>query len=236
MSPDNVGVDLKKSLKKSQARDIIEQVEAGRKESVLMNPVRLRIFEEICRMPCITPSLVSRRMKFSISTAEWHMKKMVTHGYIHEFKGAKMKGYYATGQISLDEAEMFSAINQSDQGRAIFRLISRNPGSGLKAITSQAGLKYQSVRWHVNVFLKLGIVEELRDGRNKRIYPTVAWEGATTSRKRSRVFRDLIVKRMKEDRLSPVIQPSRDYLLNVTLNVGSKHYEARILLIPYVIQ
>lgn len=235
MERKKVGLSLRKSLRKSTSRDVIDEVEEGKKESVLMNPVRLRVFEKVCEMPCITASVLSRTLGFSISTAEWHLDKLAGADYVAFQKGKKKVGYFARGQITAGEVPGFNAVNQSETAREVFEFVFNEPGHGLKDICREIHLGYQSVRWHVKSLSEQGVVEEIKDGRSKRLFPHRSWKEKVENRERSKLFRKSLVKRFKEDRLEPEIRPSKDHILNVILEVAGRHHEAHILLNPYII-
>lgn len=232
---EKLGTKLKHKFEFSTDRDVLKAEIKEKRESVLLNPTRARIFELISKRPCITPSHLSKICGCSVTTIEWHARKLQKHGYIIIQRYRKKVIYYLPDSLDPNDTDIFYVINQSMTSRDIYDHIKKRNGSSISEISAGAHVSYQSVRWHVRSFLNVGIINIVKDGRNQRIYLTNVFNQKMDGmRWRANQLRRNLLKKMKSEGIDFEVLPSKPYLLEVSLNIGEKHHLISIVLNPYI--
>jgi len=226
---------------KAFKRDIGKEDELAKQEwpataysTVLMNDARRKIFLYLCSHPASHLRAVAKHHNMSATTASWHLRKLVSGGFILKHNLKKKSVFYPTGLLDQEEVELFSLLS-TDGYREIFAYILAHPGLHQKSLSEAMGVAHQNVMFLVKRLLDMGLVSRLTDGKYRRYYPTDHMSKmADESRVRKKQFRLDALTMLKRDGLGPKLVRRTDNYLLVDISVGANVERIKLDTNPYV--
>lgn len=211
-----------------------EQWPATTYSTVLMNDARRKIFLYLCSHPASHLRAIAKRQGMSATTASWHLRKLVSGGFIVKQNITKKSVFYPTGLLDQEEVELFALLS-TDGYHEIFSYILAHPGLHQKSLSEAMGVAHQNVMFLVKRLLDIGLVSKLNDGKFRRYYPTdLMSKKADESRVRKKQFRMDALTMLKRDGLRPKLVRRTDNYLLVDISVGANVERIKVETNPYV--
>jgi len=202
--------------------------------TVLMNDARRRIFLYLCTHPAAHLRAVAKGQGMSATTASWHLRKLISGGFLVQKKMRKKSVFYPAGLLDPDEVELFSLLS-TDGYREVYFYILKHPGQHQKSISEALGVAHQNVMFLVKRLLDMGLVSRMRDGKFRRYYPTDHMtKMADENRVRKKQFRMDALTMLKRDGLGPKLVRRTDNYLLVDVTVGARVERIKVDTNPYL--
>jgi DNA-binding transcriptional ArsR family regulator len=189
----------------AKPRAVAQEVK-GARTALLSSGARRTTLEFLCAHPCSSASQAARKLGVSLPTAQWHLGKLQAAGYLGSSRKAGTEVYHPAGLYSGAELEVCAFFSKSGRPM-VYRDVVSSPGKTAGEIALSSGLDALHARSSLQGLVALGLVSEIRDGRHKRYYPTSLFEDLNRKcRKNWRLFRDRIMQKLQEERLSPALK------------------------------
>jgi len=137
--------------------------------SLLLNPIRRRIYEIVCESPGIHFYRIVSELATSQGTLDWHIRQLEKDGFLNSTKFGGKRIFYPRMLSSVESAKAFAAL-RSQTAQEIFRHVINTPGMNQQELANAVGVHHDTVRYHLTRFEKVGLVERYRDGREVRVF------------------------------------------------------------------
>jgi len=202
-----LGTALRRRLGIPVVPAAVERPAAG--ESLLMNPTRLRIFQAVYNLPFSSVRQLARRVGVAPPSVRWHLSKLMEGGLVGATCPAGRMQYYIPGGLDEDDVAILSFLGREDR-RAAVRALCQEPGLTQLQLVRASGCKGHTIR----ALAAQGIIEALKDGRNRRYYPGEALARRTQlHEERARRSRQLLLTTLSREGLRPeCADPGRGFL------------------------
>ena len=195
-----------------------EDEERAGLESVLMSPVRQRLFAFMCRYPGSQLKTVSAGNDISPSTAAWHLRQLRDAGYISQWNVRNKVTYFPTGLVDKEDAEILELLN-NEAAKVLFLTILSQPGLSQRELAKILGTSDQSIQRLVKRMEGLDLISRTTDGRFVRYFPSDGLKRARDRNyKREKEFRKDILRKLETDGLEPKIVRQSDAELMVEIH------------------
>jgi len=195
-----------------------EDEERAGLESVLMSPVRQRLFAFMCRYPGSQLKTVSAGNDISQSTAAWHLRQLMDAGYIGQWNVRKKVTYSPTGLVDKEDAELLELLN-NEAAKVLFLTILSQPGLSQRELAKILGTSDQSIQRIVKRMEGFDLISRTTDGRFVRYFPSDGLKRARDRNyKREKEFRKDILRKLETDGLEPKIVRQSDAELMVEIH------------------
>jgi predicted transcriptional regulator len=216
--PEGVGRALERMVKQEGP----EKEEERRDVSLLMNPVRRRLFEYLCLHPCSHLSEVSDALKVSSNTARWHLRKLMGGDLVTMKKVGARTLYYPSDFISHDSLDVLEFLSESKMRRLYLHLVD-NPGLTQSDLARSLKLSNQAAIRAMKKLEQLNLVSKIQDGVFSRYFPTeLLSEKKEEDSPRMRTFQDNILKRLRSEGLKPKTIRREGSMIIVEFRLGSR--------------
>ncbi len=200
------------------------------KRSSLLNESRCAIYEFLCYHPCSSVTSIAKGLKVSESSVRWHLDKLVAEGYVSLREDGNLI-YFPKHMIKTEHIDIFKllALERAD---AILSSIRANEGLSQSELCKELDLNNRTVMKYLFDLEFLGLIRQTKDGKYKRYYPTDRMVDLKNDyRKNAGSFKEYILKKAKQEGMSPKILLSTPELLRLTF---AARKEKRILNIPMI--
>ncbi|MHA1215331.1 MAG: winged helix-turn-helix transcriptional regulator [Candidatus Hodarchaeales archaeon] len=188
--------------------------------SLLLHPLRRKIYSILAENPGSYFFDLAKYLDLPQGTLNWHLKRLEEDHLIKSLKYAGKRIYYPAGLRSA-EAERIFTVLRPQTAKKIFTYVLNNPGAFQSQIAS--GIKppvhHDTVRYHLNRLMNVGLVKMKRSGRTVQIYPGEVAEnlqdGSLTAISDSYV--KFLLEKLREGCLHPevVIQSKKQLVLRI---------------------
>jgi predicted ArsR family transcriptional regulator len=216
----------------SQKKHHVKDHTKTRKRSSLMNESRCAIYEFLCYHPCSSVTSIAKGLKVSESSVRWHLDKLVTEGYM-SLSGDGNTIYFPKHMIKSEHIDIFKLL-ALDKAEAILALIRSNEGVSQGELCKELDLNTRTVMKYLFDLEFLGLIRQTKDGKYKRYYPTNRMADLKNDyRKNASSFKEFILKKAKQEGMSPKVLLSTPELLRLTLAVRTKKRILNIPMIPH---
>ena len=179
---------------------------AKKRLSLLLNPIRRRIYEIVCESPGIHFYKIVSELATSQGTLDWHVRQLEKDGLLNSSKFGGKRIFYPRMLSSLESAKAFAAL-RSDTAKEIFRNVINTPGMNQQELANAVGVHHDTVRYHLTRFEKVGLVDRFRDGREVRVFigelGQLLVDGSLEVV--SEHFVSFLLKKLEEGCLTPII-------------------------------
>ncbi len=198
---------------------------------ILLNPQRRRILEYLCLRPFSTSGRTATDLKLSPSSVEWHLRALVTSGFVSQ---SKEKGfYYPKDFIDFSDAELFTTMH-APKRRDVLRAIIDSPGISQIEIGNDLGIGRQVTSKILTELETIGLVTKVTDGRFIRLYPTeLLKEKQDAQRGKSRTYVNTLLKRLEDERQTVQVLRRTETELQLRLGRGRDRGILSIPLDPF---
>ncbi len=195
----------------------------------LANARRRQVFRYLCVRPCARVGEISRVLKLSHASVRWHERDLLENGYL-EIEGPAM---FPRGLIALEDASLFALLATPGRSSVLLACYAQ-PGISLLELAAHVKLTRQSTSKIASELSDLGLLTLVEDGRFRRHYPTdVLARKREGNRMRVKAFADALLRRLREDGLSPELLRADDGMVLVRFGAGGKHVVLDLPLDPY---
>lgn len=182
-----------------------EDEERAGLRSVLMSPVRQRLFAFLCKYPGSPLKTVSAGSDISQSTAAWHLRQLMEAGYVSQKKIRNRVTYFPTGLVDERDSELLGLLN-SETAKELFLTILGQPGLSQRELAKTLGTSDQSVQRLVKRLEDCDLISRTTDGKFVRYFPSDGLKRAKDRNyMREKEFRKDILRRLEIDGLEPEI-------------------------------
>lgn len=137
-----------------------------RREKILQNPVRARLYSEIETNPGIWYRELIRRLGISNGQVSFHLHRLETSGLV---RSAKVRGRRRL--MTNDSGEKVEPMVMSFRQRSILDFLSKNGGASQRGLSEELNMGRSTVSYNLRVLNSLGLVEVVRQGR-RNLYRT----------------------------------------------------------------
>ena len=198
--------------------------------SLLLHPLRRRIYEVVCESPGIHFFQLASELTTAQGTLTWHLRQLENDGLLRSTKFGGKRIFYPRLLSRVESAKAFAAL-RSKTAQEIFRLVINTPGMNQQELAEAVGIHHDTVRYHLTRFEKVGLVERYRDGREVRVFLGDLGERLVQGSLElvTEQFVTFLLQKLKEGCLAPmVVSHAKDHVrLRVNCPDG-EHFELTI--------
>ncbi len=199
--------------------------------ATLFNSARRRILEYLCLRPFSKVGRISTDLKLSPSSVVWHLRNLVTAGYVSYRPETGI--YYPKDLVDIEDAELF-VLMQIPRKRRLLKQIIESPGISQTELATVVNLGSQTVGKISMELAEIDLVTQVQDGRLRRWYPTnLLNEKQENQRVRSRAYVDSLLERFENEGQTPQVLRRSDTELQIRLGRGREHAVLSLPLDPY---
>lgn len=198
--------------------------------SLLLNPIRRRIYEMVCEFPGIHFYRLASKLTTSQGTLDWHLRRLEEEELLRSAKYGGKRIFYPRKLTNVENARGFAAL-RSKTAQQIFRQVIENLGNNQQKIADAVGVHHDTVRYHLTRFEKIGLVERFRDGREVRVFLGELGEQFSNGnlRKNTAHFVTYLKEKLKEGCLTPVTISNNEDQVRLRVNCpDDKKFELTI--------
>ncbi len=198
--------------------------------SPMLNPVRRRIFEFVCRFPGTSPSQTAQALGFSLSTLRWHLEKLMEGEFLEVTRLGRKMGIYPPALVPREHCDLLIILNGRME-RSIMSFIVRTKGCTQSDVIEKVGEPQQNIQSHLKKLEKYEIVMVLKDGRYRRYYPgPILDELDKIVQRRGKNFRADFLEKIKKGGIDLKVQLFSRTRMIVELSSGR---ERSAMVIPF---
>ena len=192
-------------------------------ESVFMNKDRRKIFEYLCKKPCAHLRQIARDIGMTPPSAKWHLVKIQDRGFIYSNEIGGHLVFYPRRLIQKEAVPFFSYLSREKTG-ALLRLIVMRPGITQRELADELGRNPQSVSKLLGKIKDEGLVNYIKDGRQKKnfISKRVIEKVGKTPRTRKKFFVEWLMEELQRDGVRPQIMNKKDAEVTIKIFDGEK--------------
>ena len=201
--------------------------------TLMMNPVRRRIFAELCRRPCIPINDLATAIGTSRTNAKWHIERMVSANLLSKRKVGRHWVIFPSNMLEDEDIPIMALMSRSVVSR-IFRYVQREPDLSQGELSRALGIPRQLLAWHLGNLLKVGLVETLQDGRFRRYRATSLFDDrAKRHVRKAKAFRSELMKNLRKDGTRPTVVKSMVRAILIRLGSGKGSSVLEVVTDPF---
>jgi predicted transcriptional regulator len=205
-----------------------------RSKAHMMNPVRRQVFEYICRFPCTTISRISKGIKRSIHTVQWHVRKLTEAGLVSESRISGLNIFYPLTLLDQQDIPLLILLNDPNAKEA-FLYIVENPGCSQSDLIKGLGISHQSAGRVAQKLLKRNLITRVDDGKYRRHYPTdLLVKKREESIGNAKRFKTFVMEKLSSEGLKPEIMRSGISEMLVRIAQGREKAVLKLSCDPYL--
>ncbi|CAJ36156.1 winged helix-turn-helix transcriptional regulator [Methanocella arvoryzae] len=141
----------------------------GRIQDVLDNSNRQAIFYYVLNNPGCTPAEITARQNMNNSTVKYHLLMLELEGKVSKRRMGKFTRFYNNAGVN-DMEKVVASYLRNDTSRNILQVVMDNPGITNNVLSERFSLDKSTVHWHMERFLKDGLVGFEQDGKYKKYF------------------------------------------------------------------
>jgi predicted transcriptional regulator len=201
----------------------------ARSESLLMNATRLRIFQAVFNMPCSSIRQLSKRVGVAPPSVSWHLGKLSEAGLVGSTGPGRRRRFYIPGSLDEEDVTVLSFLAGEDR-RSALRSLCQEPGLTQGQLIRNSGCNGHTLR----ALVAQGIIDVVRDGRNRRYYPGEVLERRSmVHEERARRSRQHLLSTLSREGLQPESADPGGGFLEIRLRPGGTAETFRFRRNPY---
>jgi len=204
---------------------------APARDTALMNGTRLRLFEAICNLPCSHLRALARALGIAPPSVLWHLDRLILRGVVLKVRSGNRSVYCLPGMLQQDDVGMLAFLGTGARLPAV-RSALENPGLRQGELLRLSGANSHTL----SALVARGLLEVLRDGRQRRYYPAPSLvQKRELYGRRARRFRQRLLSRLAEEGLEP--EPGRydGTFLEVRVTLGNGVSGLRLRCNPFAL-
>jgi DNA-binding transcriptional ArsR family regulator len=204
-------------------------VRPARSFSLLMNATRLKIFQAVYNLPCSNIRQLSKRVGVAPPSVSWHLRKLSEAGIVGSTGPGRRRRFYIPGSLEEEDVPVLSFFAGEDM-RAALRSLCQEPGLTQGQLIHDSGCNGHTIR----ALVAHGIVDVVRDGRNRRYYPgEVLARRSLVHEERARRSRQHLLSTLSREGLQPESADPVGGFLEIRLRPGGSAETLRFRRNPY---
>ena len=173
----------------------------GAKESALLSPPRVRLFQFFCLHPLAVPTEAARATGMAAGTLRWHGAKLVEDRWLR-LKGAT---YFPSGLVDPQDLPLFGVVSTCAARRTLAAVFAFG-GQSVSDLSRTVGASRQATTRFLDDFRFAGLVSVVEDGAFARAYPTPLLAGRREANgRRAGAFCDEVLRRLVNTGLAPEV-------------------------------
>ncbi|WP_424358216.1 winged helix-turn-helix transcriptional regulator [Methanocella sp. MCL-LM] len=141
----------------------------GRIQDVLDNSNRQAIFYYVLNNPGCTPAEITARQNMNNSTVKYHLLMLESEGKVSKRRMGKFTRFYNNAGVN-DMEKVVASYLRNDTSKSILQVILDNPGITNNVLSERFSLDKSTVHWHMERFLKDGLVGFEQEGKYKKYF------------------------------------------------------------------
>lgn len=141
----------------------------GRIQDVLDNSNRQAIFYYVLNNPGCTPAEITTQQSMNNSTVKYHLLMLEAEGKVSKRRMGKFSRFYNNAGVN-DMEKVVASYLRNDTSKGILQVIMDNPGITNNVLSERFALDKSTVHWHIERFLKDGLVGFEQDGKYKKYF------------------------------------------------------------------
>jgi len=162
-------------------------------------------------MVCESPGIHFFRLVSEVNTSQgtltWHLRQLEKAKLLISAKYGGKRIFYPYLLSTIENAKAFAAL-RCETAQQVFREINKNPGINQRQISVALGVHYETVRYHLNRFEKVGLIVRYRDGREMRGFLGELGEriveGNHNHQNGAEKFVNYLLRKLEEGCLTPI--------------------------------
>jgi len=201
----------------------------ARRESVLMNSTRLKIFQALFNSPCSHVRGLSRAVGVAPPSVLWHLGKMEEKGMVRSREAGRRHVYYPAEMLEEEDVALLSFLGPEKRVAAV-RAVTDMPGAPQKELRRLSGANGRTLR----ALVGRGILDVMKDGRHRRYYPSpLLLRRKEEAERRGRRLRQAMLSRLAQEVLQPEARDTGRGVMEVKVRLGTKTETLRFCRNPY---
>ncbi len=222
-----IGKALEKAIKDGDEDDTHVRT------SLLMHPVRRRIFRYLSFHPCASISKIAREVGVSNTDAQWHLNKLLEVGYISRQRVGNKVVFYPSAMVEREDVPLLHILTNQHL-IDVLSFISSNPGSTQKEICEYMGNGKKITANALKKLSEYGLVAVIKDGTLRRYYPTsLLKEKADAYHRRAKHIASTLLKHLRQDVISSDLVHSSGYEITIRLRMGKEYATLNLNINPF---
>ncbi len=142
----------------------------GKIDDLLKNENRHNILNYIYSNPGATVAEVAHAQSIERGTVKYHLYKLETEGKIVLNRMGKYSRIFRNSHTYSDFDKVVLAHLQNQTSRSVLLLVLEQPGITNQEMAERLGIEKSAIHWHVDKFLRDGLISYRRDGKFKRYF------------------------------------------------------------------
>ena len=142
----------------------------GKIDDLLKNENRHNILNYVYSNPGATVAEVAQAQSIERGTVKYHLYKLESEGKVVLNRMGKYSRVFRNSHTYSDFEKTVIAHLQNQTARSVLLLILEQPGITNQEMSERLGVEKSAIHWHVDKFLRDGMVSFRRDGKFKRYY------------------------------------------------------------------
>jgi predicted transcriptional regulator len=201
--------------------------------TLMMNPVRRRIFSELCRRPCLSINDLAKAIGTSRANANWHIERMVSANLLSRRKVGRRWVVYPYNMLEDEDIPIMTLMSRPEVSR-IYRKVRQETDLSQGELSKALGVPRQLLAWHLSNLVKVGLIETVQDGRFRRYRATSLFDDrAKKQARKARSFRSELIKNLKKDGAMPVVVKNLARAILIRLGSGKGSSVLEVVTDPY---
>ncbi len=204
----------------------------GSGESLLMSPLRRRLFLAVATRPCLHVRQLARDVGASPQSVSWHLRRLVESGYLGSTPWRGKSAHYPDAFVAPEDVPILAALRRDLSGQ-VFVAIRGSPGIRQVDVVESAGTYQQAVLPHLKDLETLGLITRRRARRATTYAPTdLLTELREAYIPREKPYAAWLRSTLEADHLLPRSSSRRGSVLKVTVRPERKDVVLRFPLNP----
>jgi predicted transcriptional regulator len=142
----------------------------GKIDDLMKNENRHNIMNYVYNNPGATVADVAQAQSIERGTVKYHLYKLESEGKIVLNRMGKYSRVFRNSHTYSDFEKTVIVHLQNQTARSVLLLILEQPGITNQEMSERLGVEKSAIHWHVEKFLRDGMISFRRDGKFKRYY------------------------------------------------------------------
>ena len=173
----------------------------GVRESALLSPPRVRLFQFFCLHPMAAPTETARATGMAAGTLRWHGSKLVEDRWLRFHRNS----FFPHGLVDPEDLPLFEVLSTGAARRTLAAVFAF-AGQSVSDLSRTMGVSRQAAARFLDDLRSAGLVSVVEDGAFTRAYPTPLLAGRREAHgRRASAFCDEVLRRLVNTGLAPEV-------------------------------
>jgi predicted transcriptional regulator len=142
----------------------------GKIDDLLKNENRHNILNYVYSNPGATAGDVAKAYSIERGTVRYHLYKLESEGKIVFNRIGKFSRIFRDSNTYDDFEKIVISHLQNPTGRSVLLMVLEQPGITNLEMAERLGVEKSAINWHVNKYLRDGLISYRREGKFKRYF------------------------------------------------------------------